>query len=61
MPITIDEVVEKGKQRKQLLTLAEKHEIAEQARGIGQQGQWYRTADNSSVLLHYRCRWGNRI
>ena len=52
MPITIDEVVEKGKQRKQLLTLAEKHEIADQARGIGQQGQWYRTADNSSELLH---------
>ena len=40
MPITIDEVVEKGKQRKQLLTLAEKQEIADQARGIGQQGQW---------------------
>ena len=39
MPITIDEVVEKGKQRKQLLTLAEKQEIADQARGIGQQGQ----------------------
>ena len=40
MPITIDEVVEKGKQRKQLLTLAEKQEISDQARGIGQQGQW---------------------
>ena len=40
MPITIDEVVEKGKQRKHLLTLAEKQEIADQARGIGQQGQW---------------------
>ena len=40
MPITIDEVVEKGKQRKQLLTLAEKQEIADHARGIGQQGQW---------------------
>ena len=40
MPITIDEVVERGKQRKQLLTLAEKQEIADQARGIGQQGQW---------------------
>ena len=40
MPITIDEVVEKGKQHKQLLTLAEKQEIAEQAWGIGQQGQW---------------------
>ena len=40
MPITIDEVVEKGKQRKQPLTLAEKQEIADQARGIGQQGQW---------------------
>ena len=40
MPITIDEVVEKGKQHKQLLTLAEKQEIADQARGIGQQGQW---------------------
>ena len=40
MPITIDEVVEKGKQRKQLLTLAEKQEIADQARGTGQQGQW---------------------
>ena len=40
MLITIDEVVEKGKQCKQLLTLAEKQEIADQARGIGQQGQW---------------------
>ena len=40
MPITIDEVLDKGKQRKQLLTLAEKQEIADQARGIGQQGQW---------------------
>ena len=40
MPITIDEIVERGKQRKQLLTLAEKQEIADQARGIGQQGQW---------------------
>jgi len=40
MPITIDEIVDKGKQRKQLLTLAEKQEIADQARGIGQQGQW---------------------
>ena len=40
MPITIDEVVDKGKQRKQLLTLAEKQEISDQARGIGQQGQW---------------------
>ena len=40
MPITIDEVVEKGKHRKQLLTLAEKQEIADQARGTGQQGQW---------------------
>ncbi len=40
MPITIDEIVEKGKQRKQLLTLAEKQEISDQARGIGQQGQW---------------------
>ena len=40
MPITIDEVVEKGKQRKQLLTLAEKQEIADNVRGIGQQGQW---------------------
>ena len=40
MPITIDEVVEKGKQRKQLLTLAEKQEISDQARGIGPQGQW---------------------
>ena len=40
MPFTIDEVVDKGKQRKQLLTLAEKQEIADQARGIGQQGQW---------------------
>ena len=40
MPITIDEVVEKSKQRKQQLTLAEKQEIADQARGIGQQGQW---------------------
>ena len=40
MPITIDEILETGKQRKQLLTLAEKQEIADQARGIGQQGQW---------------------
>ena len=40
MPITIDEIVERGKQRKQLLTLAEKQEISDQARGIGQQGQW---------------------
>ena len=40
MPITIDEIVEKSKQCKQLLTLAEKQEIADQARGIGQQGQW---------------------
>jgi hypothetical protein len=40
MPITIDEIVEKGKQRKQLLTLAEKQEISDQAQGIGQQGQW---------------------
>ena len=40
MPITIDEVVEKGKQHKQLLTLAEKQEIADNVRGIGQQGQW---------------------
>ena len=40
MPITIDEIEERGKQRKQLLTLAEKQEIADQARGIGQQGQW---------------------
>ena len=40
MPITIDEVVERGKQRKHLLTLAEKQEIADQTRGIGQQGQW---------------------
>ena len=40
MPITIDEVVEKDKQHKQLLTLAEKQEIANQARGIGQQWQW---------------------
>ena len=40
MPITIDEIVERGKQRKQLLTLAEKQEIADQARGIGQQDQW---------------------
>ena len=40
MPITIDEIVERGKQRTQLLTLAEKQEIADQARGIGQQGQW---------------------
>ena len=37
MPITIDEVVEKGKQHKQLLTLAEKQEIADQAWEIGQQ------------------------
>ena len=36
MPITIDEVVEKGKQRKQILTLAEKQEISDQARAIGQ-------------------------
>ena len=40
MPITIDEIEERGKQRKQLLTLAEKQEISDQARGIGQQGQW---------------------
>ena len=40
MPITIDEVVEKGKKHKQLLTLAKKQEIAGQARGIGRQGQW---------------------
>ena len=40
MPITIDEILEQGKQGKQLLTLAEKQEIADQARGIGQQGQW---------------------
>jgi len=40
MPITIDEVVEKGKQHKQLLTLAKKQEIADQARGIGRQGLW---------------------
>ena len=40
MPITIDEIEEKGKQHKQLLTLAEKQEISDQARGIGQQGQW---------------------
>ena len=43
MPITIDEVVEKGEQRKQLLILAEKQEIADQARGIGQQGSVGRT------------------
>ena len=40
MPITIDEIEERGKQRKQLLTLAEKQEISDQARGIGQQDQW---------------------
>ena len=40
MPITIDKVVEKGQQDKQLLTLAEKQEITDQARGIGQQCQW---------------------
>ena len=40
MPITIDEILEAGKQRKQLLTLAEKQEISDQARGIGQQDQW---------------------
>ena len=40
MQITIDKIVERGKQRKQLLTLAEKQEISDQARGIGQQGQW---------------------
>ena len=40
MPITIDEILEQGKQGKQLLTLAEKQEISDQARGIGQQGQW---------------------
>jgi hypothetical protein len=40
VPITIDEILEKGKQRKQLLTLAEKQEISDQARGIGKQGQW---------------------
>ena len=40
MPIIIDEILEQGKQGKQLLTLAENQEIADQARGIGQQGQW---------------------
>ncbi|MBT6725449.1 MAG: hypothetical protein HN867_02150 [Deltaproteobacteria bacterium] len=40
MPITIDEIVKRGKQHKQLMTLAEKQEISDQARGIGQQGQW---------------------
>ena len=40
MPITIDEIVDKGKQHKQIMTLAEKQEISDQARGIGQQGQW---------------------
>ena len=40
MPITIDEILEQEKQGKQLLTLAEKQEISDQARGIGQQGQW---------------------
>ena len=40
MPITIDEILEQGKQGKQLLTLSEKQKIADQARGIGQQGQW---------------------
>ena len=40
MPITIDEILEQGKQGKQVLTLAVKQEIADQARGIGQQGQW---------------------
>ncbi len=40
MPITIDEILEQGKQGKQLLTLAEKQEISDQARGIGQQSQW---------------------
>ncbi len=40
MPITIDEILEQGKQGKQLLTLAENQEIADQARGIGQQDQW---------------------
>ena len=39
MPITIDEIPETGKQHKQLLTLAEKQEIADQTRGIDQQGQ----------------------
>ena len=40
MPITIDEIVKRGKQHKQLMTLAEKQEISDQARGIGQQRQW---------------------
>ena len=40
MPITIDEIVKRGKQHKQLMTLAEKQAISDQARGIGQQGQW---------------------
>ena len=40
MPITIDEIVKRGKQHKQLMTLAEKQEISDKARGIGQQGQW---------------------
>ena len=40
MPITIDEIVKRGKQHKQLITLAENQEISDQARGIGQQGQW---------------------
>ena len=40
MPITIDEIVDKGKQHKQIMTMAEKQEISDQARGIGQQGQW---------------------
>ena len=40
MPITIDDIVKRGKQHKQLMTLAEKQEISDQARGIGQQGQW---------------------
>ena len=54
MPITIDEVVEKGKQRKQLLTLAEKQEISDQARGIGQQGQWEELIQDSMQILNCR-------
>ena len=54
MPITIDEVVDKGKQRKQPLTLAEKQEIADQARGIGQQGQWEELVRNYMKIPNYR-------
>ena len=54
MPITIDEIEERGKQRKQLLTLAEKQEISDQARGIGQQGQWQELVQDYVQIQNYR-------